>query len=342
MTRQATKVQGVVISKVQIACVDEALTEHKLSVGGTDVQKVGRLAEYYRENVDKKRLADCSTCGGVSDVREPACPFCGDGAVEGQATPHPDQHLTPPPPPLPQAAIVHRTPDHTTVITTPMTEGDLNVAVLRVRELKLSAAERLWELGDAVKRIFDTELWKQRTSDAGVPKYKTWGQFSEAELAITHSYSFKLMDVAATFTRDEVRMLGPTKLYITLTVPKGEKQAKLLQAAGAGASARDLGKMADEMGKEKRDTGRTAKGGAGAHKAGAKKGGRKPEKITVAMLCTRVEVPLCKGADVAKRAKTLADMPTGEERMFNGVKQRFVVTKEKDGSLLLVVERVRE
>ena len=344
MARQVTKVMGVVIANVRMECVDAALVKHKLETTGTDSQKIGRLAAHYRETVDKKRMADCSTCGGVSDVQEPACPFCGDGAVEGPATPHPDQTLTPPPPPplppLPQAAIVHRVAEVPVQIVK-HTEADLNVAVARVQELKLAASERLWELGEAVKHIFDTELWKQRAVEDGAPKYKTWGMFAETELGITHSYSFKLMDVASSFTREEVRLLGPTKLYLTLTVPK-EKQAKLLAAAGEGASVKELGKMAEEEGKEKRKTGRTGKGGAGQHKADGKKGGRKPEKITVAMLCTRVEIPLLKGADPSKRAKSIADMPTGEERMFNGVKQRFVVTKGEDGALLLVVERVRE
>lgn len=337
MTRQATKVQGVDMAKVDMKCVDDALTRNALPLGGTDAQKVARLAQHYR-TVDKKRIADCSTCGGISDVAEPACPYCGDGAVEGPATMHPDQKLTPPPPP-PTALV--RASQPAVVIPRVWTETDLNEAVRKVQELKLAAAERLWELGAAVKYIFDNELWKQRTAD-GVPRYKTWGQFTETELDITHSYSFKLMDVAGYFTRDEVRQFGASKLAITMQVPKGELQARMLKAAQDGASTRELKQLAEGLGKEKRDTGRKEKGGAGTHKPGSKKGGRKPEKITVAMLCTRVEVPLFKGAATDKRAKSLNDMPTGEERMFNGVKQRFVVTKEKDGNLVLVVERVRE
>jgi hypothetical protein len=60
------------------------------------------------------------------------------------------------------------------------------------------------------------------------------------------------------------------------------------------------------------------------------------------MLVARIEVPLFKHDAPGKRAKSLADMPVGEERMLNGVKQRFVVTKEPNGDLMLVVERTRE
>jgi hypothetical protein len=351
MTRQAMKVCGVDLSKADMKCVDAALAQHGLPVGGTDAQKITRLAQYYK-SIDKSKLADCSTCGGISDVTEPTCPYCGDGAFEdsaGESLHQPSLQLKP----ETSAMIVPSAPDSvqttslmqvaqpSVVLPRVWTEADLDEAVRKVHELKLVASERMWELGAAIKHIFDNELWKQRSTD-GVPRYKTWGQFCEAELGITHSYSYKLMDVAEYFTREEVKQLGATKLAITMRVPKGELRTRMLKAAQDGASVADLDRLAEAIGKEKRDTGRKGKGGAAAHKPTANKGGRKPEKITVAMLVARIEVPLFKHDAPGKRAKSLADMPVGEERMLNGVKQRFVVTKEPTGDLMLVVERTRE
>jgi hypothetical protein len=357
--RQATKVQGVEMAKTSATIIAASLVRLGLDVEGSDAEKVGRLVSYYKEKVDKKRLADCDICGGISDVNEPECPYCGDSGVAVgplHETPAPAEpappvakvskakaKATPAPEEAPveaQAEIIAPPVQAAIVLSSPWTEADLDSAVGRVQELKLQTADRLWELGAAVKQICDNQLWLQRTDENGAPKYKTWGQFTETELEITHSYSYKLMDVAAHYTRDEVRRLGASKLAITLTVPK-EKRAELIDAAES-ASVRELDQMATDIGKEQRDTGRTKKGGAGTHRKDKKKGSKAPAKITVAMLCTRVEIPLHKGAAADKRAKSLLDMPTGEERMFNGVKQRFVVTKDQDGSLILVVERTRE
>lgn len=345
--RQAKKVQGVLMEKVRIELVREASVRLGATVEGlSDAQLVGQLVSLYKQTVDKKGLADCTTCGGISDVAEPMCPYCGDTGIEETepepepevvpevAEPEPSPEVAPPP-----SAIVPVILEH------PLDEGDLDRAVSRVQELKLEAASSVWELGNEVKRLCDLELWKQRKDAEGVPKYKTWGQFTEAELGITHSYSFRLMDVSSNYTKEQVRQLGASKLYITLTVPK-EQRDLLLHAAEEGASKRELEEMAEDIGKEPRTTGRTKKGGAGAHKgkgkAAPKRKAKTTDKVTVAMLCTRVEIPLCKGASKEKRAKSLIDMPVGEERLFNGVTQRFVLTKDDDGCLVLVVERTRE
>lgn len=349
MTTKPVLVHGVNMGAVKIPLVDAALARRSLAIGGTDQQKVGRLAQWYGQHTPKGRIADCSTCGGESDVEEPACPFCGDGesdvpavapAARGTSGKSAAEAVAPPaglvrypgprvPPPRPVE-----------VLAPPASEAALDAAVAQIGELMHSAADRLWELGAAVKDVFDRTLWSMRKTDDGAARYKSWGQFCETELGISHGYSLKLMDVASVFSREQVRTIGASKLYITLQVPKAERD-KLLGAAEAGASKRDLEKLAQEVGKEKRDTGRKGKGGAGTHKGGPK-GGRKLEKITVAMLTTRVEMhPV-----TSKGAKVKLKVPhaplVAEERMFNGVKQRIVVTTDEEGFLLVVVERVRE
>jgi hypothetical protein len=332
------KVSGVDMSKVKFDCVNKALVKHGLPIGGTDAQKVLRLAAYYRQATPKSRLADCSTCEGVSDVEEESCPFCGDGAVEEEAVPV--VSIVPAKPP--QVLVkVERKKQEIVVVEQPATEKDLDAAVAAIHELKARATESLWDLGNDIGKLHKSGLWKIRRSDDGSPKYKSWGQFTESELGITQGYSYKLMDVAGAYSRDQLRQFGPSKLYLSLTVPP-EARKVVLQQIEEGASVSELRTLREQIGKAPHDTGRSKKVGALAHKPGAKKGGRKPEKITVAMLLNRVEMVGTKpGTDRPVKIR-LPSQIVAEERLFNGVTQRIVVTNEEDGTVLIIVERVRE
>lgn len=360
-------VSGVNMGAVKVRLVEEALAKRELPAGGSEAQKVARLATWYQTNTPKNRIADCGTCGGESDVEEPACPFCGDGEVEDVA-PEPVvpagvsgkaaavvERAPEPAPALPARALngqslvkvekgatrVTPAPAPVEYVQPAITEEALDAEVAAVRVLMASAADRLWELGWKLKNLFDTTLWTARKADDGVAtRYRSWGQFCEAEFGISHGYSLKLMDVAREFTREQVKQIGASKLYITLQVPKGEARDRLLGMA-PGASRKELQEAAAEEGKEKRETGRTGKGGAGTHKPGGKTGGRKPEKITVAMLTTRVELYPLDQKGRKSRIKVASPLAC-EERMFNGVKQRVVVTNDEAGHLMVVVERVRE
>jgi hypothetical protein len=276
--------------------------------------QVQAVAAHYRKATPRARLADCDTCGGISDVNEETCPFCGDGEVVGASGP---------------------TMVHTRVMMPVLSVADLDAAVATVQKLKSESAGSLWELGTEIRRIYTTKLWTQRVDERGAPRYKAWSQFCDSELGISPTYAYKLTDVAEAYSREQVRLLGAAKLHVTLLVPK-EHRDKLLNSALAGASVRQLNAAATKIGKKPRDTGRKGKGGGA--QAG---GGRKAEKITVAALIGRVEIPLFKGG-TDKPARALTDVPRGVERLMNGVSQVFVVTKNPDGQWVLVVERVRE
>jgi hypothetical protein len=311
-----TKVAGVDVSKVVASVLDATIK--RLEMGGVadaDVKaRVTAVAAHYRKVTPRARLADCDTCGGISDVNEAACPFCGDGEIAGAPK---------------QPTMV------TTTLPVVLTTLDLDAAVKRVHAMKADSASSLWELGMEVRSIHTLSIWKLRVNEKGKPAYSTWGSFCEKELQIGPTYAYKLMDVAVAYSREQVRALGAAKLHVTLQVPKEHRKA-LHDAAQAGASVRQLNAAAAAIGKTKRDTGRTGRGGGARGHAP-----RASEKITVAALIGRVEIPLMKGG-TDKPARNLADVPRGEERLLNGVTQVFVVTKNEDGQWVLVVERVRE
>lgn len=317
-----TKVAGVDVSKVVAAVLDATIK--RLEMGGVadaDVKgRVTAVAAHYRKSTPRARLADCDTCGGISDVNEEACPYCGDGEIAGAD----------------KGAVVAT--QSATRLGVVLTVADLDAAVENVRRLKTESAGSLWELGTEIRRIFTLKLWTQRADEKGAPRYKAWGTFCETELGISPTYAYKLTDVAEAYSREQVRALGAAKLHVTLLVPK-EHREKLLSLALGGSSVRQLNAAAEAIGKKPRDTGRAGKGGG--RQEGGKTPGRKLEKITVAALIGRLEIPLFKGG-TDKPARNLADVPRGEERLLNGVTQVFVVTKNEDGQWVLVVERVRE
>lgn len=82
----ADKVGSVVLAKVSIESVDQYLTKYGLAADGTPGERVARLAAH-QAAVPKVHLGDCTNCGGVCDVREPVCVFCGVGDDEAEAKP---------------------------------------------------------------------------------------------------------------------------------------------------------------------------------------------------------------------------------------------------------------
>lgn len=308
------------MGSVNMLCVEGALARLQLPVGGTDAQKVARLEVHYKRATPRQRLADCDTCSKTSDINEPACPFCGDAGVVADY----------------EVSSLAVEPAPTVVITVPARVSDLDAAVERIQHLKQRATESIWELGTELRAIFDKRLWRTRQNAEGGPAYTTWGAFCEAELGISNTYSYRMMDVAAAYTREQVRQIGATKLSLTLQVPR-EAREKLLEAAAGGATVRQIAAMVAETGKVTPDTGRTARGGGGTHKTRGKTG-RKKVRFIASQLLGRSELypePIS-----GKPVKFRISHPIAtEEMLIGGIKQRFVITNDTDGRVMLIVER---
>lgn len=388
-------------AKVNLAVVQENVVMKMLAQHGIAVdaaapleQRVQTLAQWYLVNTPKNRIADCSTCGGESDVSEPCCPYCGDGEVidltppkpvpqgtSGQVAPvaPPPQPKTgpvapkapqapPSPPPPAQAPVTghgEALPDalpnglvrvggplglarplppaaEPPVVEQPATLEDLNDAVARVVALKKDSAQSIWELGKELGDIYDRGLWRLRPGADGKGLYKSWGHFCDAELGLSHGYSLRLIDVSREFTKQDVAQVGSTKLMVTLSVTKDHRPA-LLEEAKSGASVRDLKTKAQELPQAPRGEERGQKGGAGTHRGPKQKPPPPPtsKKITIAMVEKRVE--LLPKDDKGNPLKVKVPRPyVAEERMFNGVRQRVIVTNDEDGFLVVSLERSRE
>ena len=223
---------------------------------------------------------------------------------------------------------------------------ELDKAIDEVQKAKQAAVFSYWELGRAIFLIYERKLFLERRDGSNNPKYKNWSQFVSTELRMTPAYSYKLMDVAANFTREDVEAIGTTKLGILLKLPEAAR-AELVEKAKKGLPR---SKLADEVRKlagsgPRRETGRKKTPAGGGRKAKPAGGDAPDGSITVAMVLGRVKIPLFarpKKAGAAElRAKKLGDDPHGVEQLANGVEVRYVVTTTAKGELQLVIERRR-
>lgn len=364
-TKDENRVEGVDMDRVDQKVVERFLSEFKikLKAGATLEEKVSALA-VYQKKTPEKHLADCDCCGGDSDVRLSCCPYCGEG--DGEDAVSSEVVEASPAPTRQQAAASKKNgggkKSDKAVVQVPPKEGppesgktekDLDDGVQRVMGLKAAGAVCVWELGQEVARIYDQRLYMLRKTKTGHGKYKNWGQFCQVELGMTSSYSYKLMDVSKLFRKEDFQKVGVTKLAIMIQLPEAERR-ELLEKAREGLSRSEIAKRVRDSteGRPPRVTGRgdrarnkdLGKASAAGSKGLREKGAKKANELTVVAQLGRATIPLYQRArkkgEEPRRAKTLAQDPSGTEQLVNGMVIHYRVVKQSKG-LAIVVERRR-
>jgi len=233
----------------------------------------------------------------------------------------------------------------------PTTEGpiatseDLDAAVQGVHAAKRATVVSHWTLGAAILRTFLDDAWKQRRNDKGAAMYRGFKQFCEAELAMSSGYACKLMDIAASFSEDDVASIGVAKLGIALRLPASQR-TKLLDEVRDGMPLREVADKVRQLahGLPQRQDGQGRKKNVGA---GAGKGGTTTTPSTPASVLTtthktkRVTIKLVKAAAQDKRARKMADKPVGSEITLNGIEIRYTIGTDAQGNMTLIVDRTR-
>jgi hypothetical protein len=276
--------------------------------------KAAVLKEYFEKNTKREDISKCTTCGGLSDANYDVCPYCGDGDVIDPSV-------------AAAATAITTTGTEVEVATkeggyVKINPEDLDNSLAKIRELKRNVERSIWELGIEIKHVHDEELWKARLID-GQPEFKTWKAFCAGVLQMSHTHAYGLIEVASTFTREQVEMIGTAKLKLIVGLPE-DKRAAALAAAEQGASTKEVGALAGKGPKDtNKDTGDVVTFLARANK-----------KTTLVLLAASGE----KG----KPAQQIADEPWVEEEHENGVVSRYVVKlNKKTGNLELVITRRR-
>lgn len=227
--------------------------------------------------------------------------------------------------------------------------AELDEALAKVVSLRETAALDHYDLGAALFDIYSRKLYLARRNDDGTPMFKAWNQFVDAEVSISPAYTYRLMFVASEYSREQVQSIGVKKLMYIGRVAKEDREQLL-----AGAREKSTDEIAEEVRRlalpgakapttnastKSRDTSKATKARLAAQASDAATVIESRGEITVGLALGKKSIPLFK-AGTSKRAKTLAQVPSAEETLFNGVVVRYRVETTDDG-LVLQVERVR-
>lgn len=200
-----------------------------VEVKGDVVSKHRALAEHFKKIAAKgSSLYECTSCGGLSTEDWSKCPYCG-GTLddEEESAPYTTAELQ---------VIAKAAAEESGEIVT--TTADLDESVNRIVDRRADAQSSVWELGDAIRDNYDRGLWKLRLKDGKVV-YTNWKRFVEAELGMSHTMAFNLMNVAQRFSREDVKALGVSKLSIIAKVEDAAERERLLEGARNGATVRE-------------------------------------------------------------------------------------------------------
>lgn len=231
---------------------------------------------------------------------------------------------------------------------------ELDAGVEKVRKIKASTAYNHWDLGKAIGDLFETQAWKARVTAEGKQAYTNWSKFCEAELGLSHTQGYKLMDIASTFPREHMATYGSAKLGLVLQAPE-EDQPKLLEQAKK-TSKRELAAAVKKARKEKgapekkrkdNNSGRKNNNVKGSSaKATTKAVAKTGDRIAVVDLIRSAKVSLYKkdhAGDKAFRASKLGELPVGYHDLAVGIRQFFALEETENGIVLkMSIRRVDE
>lgn len=362
-TVDAGEVEPVlVLDKMNKDLVKRALEKLKLPVGGSFAARAKRLDDHYRAvEVPQAELIQCVECNGHSSELMPECPFCGhhDASEPGAAHTNGVNGKANGANGNGKASLVVLEAAGETVpeVISGSTPGArrsndeiaLDVATARILTLKNQVAKDYWQIGRELDRVhapggaMDPEkksLWLARTDAGGKVLYKSFEQYTKAELQIPREQAYDLINVSKRYSAALMERVGVSKLAVVLSAPEDVRDA-LMEEVEAGASYRDLRKKVRQTKK--------AKGVKQVQRVeGGKLRGVNPKprvaKVTVASvegavvlpLYAKPKVALAAGELPAKRAKRLADRPIAYETLDNGVARYYSVVAKASGWVLKI------
>lgn len=220
------------------------------------------------------------------------------------------------------------------------TDKDLDKAVERVIQCKKVAAVGLWALGEELKKINESKLWKLRTVK-GKAAYTSFDQFCDTEAKISHTYAYQLIEIAKAFTEQDVSKFGTSKLTLMLKVAPEDLPA--VREKAATSTKRELAKEVEKVVTARGHGAKRSEKHAAAGKKGAKakiaKAPKLDDKITIATIMGTKRIKLFAKPDSIrnidwkslKRAKTPAALPFGKWEMTNEVTLLISIVQTEDG-----------
>lgn len=214
-----------------------------VEVKGDIVNKHHLLTAHFKKLAAKgETLFECDACGGLATENFQQCPYCGQELDDDEAAAQTEAAL--------DDAVENSVVEIVTTAepVTELTVAELDASVTAIRFLRKGAEKSLWELGESIRDNHERGLWKLRMKEGKVA-YTNYRRFVEAELGMSHTMAYSLIEVATKFTREDVAEVGVTKLAIIAKIEDPEKRSRALEGAKNGASKREVVAIANE-GKE--------------------------------------------------------------------------------------------
>ncbi len=347
----------------------------------------GLLVAHYRKSVNKEELFECEECGGVfPDMKR--CPYCGDsddeeedvkdkGKKEAKKNDKPAAETSQDKPADAKPAepkgkgkggkvakienpAKDKKPGSEIVpaadaALTGLSVKDLDDATKEVLRLKVASGVSMHELGSKLQEIHEKQLWKLRTDDKGKPTYRSFDAYCSAEIKMSHTACYGLINVAQHYTPEKMQQIGTSKLVLILKAPEEDRE-ELERQAASGQSKSQIQKRVAALRAQKGvptpKAPKVARGGSPLAASAASKG-RKSEHITiVSVLGKKTVQAYCKPAKkgdaleavvVPKHVKDWLErqQPFAGDNLGNGVREVFVLAVDAKDRLQVRIDRKR-
>jgi hypothetical protein len=219
---QANQIDAEVLGRYLVQC--------QLSAEGSPVERAARLEMYFYERRTQMDVAQCDRCGGLSDAGLPECPYCGEQAL------------------LPKDEPPAQAPG------TALAPATLDEEVATIRRSVRVAAENLYAVGTALRRIRDGQLWKARVNATGQPVHRGFYQFVEAEVGYKHAYASRLIGVCEDFDEAHLGRFGVTRLDVARRLPAAQREEFLEGTSNLPARGPELAAAARKAKGTRRST----------------------------------------------------------------------------------------
>lgn len=249
-TTSILKTKGVEFDPDAMAAAAAALG---VKIGGkkpeTVVKNARVIFQKRMKDIPKDDLIQCPKCGELTDDAEEleACPFCGDAGldeneaeptegIEAQGNAEDDTPAAEEPPAADMSDDGSTEPDEPDP-EPPADPDKFEMSQSLAREEDIIRAQQTnmmgsgYEMGLALKRVHEGELWKARG-------HKHFRAFCKS-VSVGTPMAYRLMELVSQFDKQTFLDVDKTKLMIIAAAPKQDK-AGLEKSAREGASKRKL------------------------------------------------------------------------------------------------------
>lgn len=355
------------LDAVNLTTLNAALKEAGIKVTAkTKVEERVKLLQAYeleqcpddnKKPEAERELGDCTVCNGVSQLKRPACPYCGTAEEQ----PSPVAPVANPPPKSAKEAKA-KTADKPKATIAKASDGkiskknvdEINGIERRIKGLLADSVESHWTVGRELGSVLKGGQWKYRADDEGKPAFKAFGDWVHETFGITPQYARQLVAVSEAYTVKQVREIGVKKLAISLRLPE-EVRAEVVAKAAGGATVKEV----------EAEVQRIAPGGTRApierndslarpHQTTKNAAANKPKptrtpkahEVTAVLALQRYELPMFARAKSTEteepvRAKTIAAGPQAILDLQNGVQIHVRIVEDETGiSTVLEFKRV--